>query len=361
MKPMLLDSIDDYPKSGLGRITTATNQDVHEVLNGDYTFSFEMLVTDKLFSKLKEEMIVATSVSVKDTDFFYIKNISTKNPGTVNVRCNHVTMLSNENYVRGKLTIDGKSVKAVLNEMVNKLDLPGQRFTYSTDIDKTIGKTDIVYINNNPGQILIGENNSLVSVLDGRLVRKGMNLKLTNKTTGRYIDLRHGKNISGVQIDSSIDSLVTSIVPYFTMKSKDVTEVVDNTPTNTSGWTIKSISGGIVKVTGSYAVLYTDENQMIGNRGLGHNTDWKTNEVRTKSGITQYKVATNMWVQDNISFTQGIIGEVISKPVRPVKPPSVVPENQLQYGPEVYSPRYDSKYPHRKYVDYSSRVDIYPI
>jgi len=52
VKPLLLNNIADYPNSGLGRITTATNQVVHEVLNGDYTFTFEMLVTDKLFSLL---------------------------------------------------------------------------------------------------------------------------------------------------------------------------------------------------------------------------------------------------------------------------------------------------------------------
>lgn len=363
MKPMLLNSIDDYPKSGLGRITTATNQDVHEVLNGDYTFSFEMLVTDKLFSKLKEEMIVATSVSVKDTDFFYIKTINTKNPGTVTVTCNHVTMLTNENYVRGKLSIDGKTVKSVISELVSRLDLPGQNFSYLTDIDQTIGKTDIVYTNSNPGQILIGDTNSLVSVLDARLVRKGMTLKLTSKNTGHYIDLRRGKNIAGVSINRNIDNLTTSIVPYFNMKSKEVdTSTNDNTPTNNGGWTIKRVDDGIVEVTVDYASIYTDDNTMINNQKLGKGSRWKTDEVRSQSGVTQYHVGTNQWLLGTeINLTQGSIGEVISKPLGSVKPSDTVPAEQLQYGPEVYSPYY-SKYrlPHRKYVDYSSRVENIP-
>ncbi|WDT64707.1 hypothetical protein NV391_06825 [Companilactobacillus crustorum] len=310
MKPVLLNDIEDYPNSGLGRITTATNQDVHEVLNSDYTYTFDMLVTDSLFKKVKEEMIVATSVSVKDTDFFYIKKISTKNPGTVTVTCNHVTMLTNENYVRGKLSIDGKSAKAVLNEMVNRLDLPGQKFSYSTDIDKTIGKTDIVYTNYNPGQILVGENNSLVSVLDARLVRKGMSLKLTSKNTGRYIDLRHGKNIAGVQIDSNIDNLVTSIIPYYTVKAVEVKD--DKKVTNTDGWTFRKVNqGGTVTIGDNNAIVYDDKNVADASRGLAAKTDWTTDIQRTKGDVVQYRVATNMWVDSKAVTFNGELGDVI--------------------------------------------------
>lgn len=363
MKPMLLNSVEDYPKSGLGTITTATNQNVHEVLNGDYTFTFDMLITDRLYTKVIEEMIIATSVSTKDTDFFYVKNIDTKNPGTVTVTCNHVTMLTNENYVRGKLSIDGKTVKSVMGELVSRLDLPGQNFSYTTDIDQTIGKTDIVYTNSNPGQILIGDTNSLVSVLDARLVRKGMTLKLTSKNTGHYIDLRRGKNIAGVSINRNIDNLTTSIVPYFNMKSKEVnTSGDDNTPTNNGGWTIKRVDDGIAEVTVAYASIYTDSNTMITNQKLGRGSRWKTDEVRSQSGVTQYHVGTNQWLLGSeINLTQGSIGEVISKPSGSVKPSDTVPAEQLQYGPEVYSPYYSKyKLPHRKYVDYSSRVENIP-
>ena len=363
MKPVLLNKIEDFQSSGLGRITTATNQDVHEVINGDYTYTFDMLVTDKLFKKVKEEMIVSTSVSVNDTDFFYIKNIDVKNPGKVTVTCNHVTMLTNENYVRGKISIDGRTVSAVINEMVSRLDLPGQNFSYSTDINQTIGKTGIVYTNSNPGQILVGDNNSLVNVLDARLVRKGTSLKLTNKNTGKYIDLRRGKNIAGVSINRNIDNLTTSIVPYFNMKSKEVdTSNDDNTPTNNSGWTIKRIESGVVTVTASLADIYTDANTKVTNQRLANGTRWKTDEVRSQSGVSQYHVGTNMWLlASQINLTEGTIGETISKPVSPVKPSDTVPAEHLQYGPEVYSPYYSQyKLPHRKYVDYSSRVENIP-
>jgi len=330
-------------------------------LNGDYTFTFEMLVTDKLFSKLKEEMIISTSVSINDTDFFYIKNIDVKNPGTVTVTCNHVTMLTNENYVKGKLSIDGKTVQSVISEMVSRLDLPGQKFSYSTDIDKTVGKTDIVYTNSNPGQILIGDTNSLVSVLDARLVRKGMSLKLTNKNTGKYIDLRHGKNIAGVSINRNIDNLTTSIVPYFNMKSVEVADTPTDTAGNTSGWTITNINDGVVTITASMANIYTDGNTMITNQGLGNGTRWKTDQARVMNGVTQYHVGTNMWLLSSQVSFNGTMGEVISKPVSPTKPGDTVPAEQLQYGPEVYSPYHNSyKLPHRKYVDYSSRVENIP-
>jgi len=307
IKPLLLNRIDDYPLSGLGRITTATNQDVHVLINGDYTYTFDMIVTDKLFSKVKEEMIVSTSVSPTSTDFFYVKNIGVKNPGTVTVTCNHITMQTNENFVRGKFTIDGKSVKDIISEMSSRLDIK-QNFSYSTDIDKTIGTTEITYTNENPGQILVGDTNSLVSVLDARLVRKGMTLKLTNKSTGRYIDLRRGKNIAGVSINRSIDNLVTSIVPYYTLKP---VETVDNSTdsTNANNWTIKNVTGNVT-VGSNDAQLYDDSNQLIDGRELKAGTVWIASKQRTKDGTTQYKVATGEWVNSSDVSFLGSVGDV---------------------------------------------------
>lgn len=311
MKPVLLNEIKDYPKSGLGRITTATNQQVHEMYNGDYTFSFDMLVTDKLFTKVKEEMIIATFVSKKDTDFFYIKGTDVKSPGVVTVSCSHVTMLTNENYVRGKLSIDGKSVKSILSEMSGMLDLPSQSFTYSTDLDKTVGKTDITYENANPGQIMIGDANSLTSVLDARLVRKGMNLKLTNKNTGIYMDLRKGKNISGVNISKNIDNLTTSIVPYYKFK-------VDHSDSaaNDWGYTIEKVSNGQAKV-GSFDIpIYADDGSKT-KGGLSAQTDWKVDRRRTKNNDIQYRVGLNEWVDSSDVTFFGTIGSVTSRPVSP--------------------------------------------
>lgn len=311
MKPVLLNNIKDYPKSGLGRITTATNQQVHEVYNGDYTFSFDMLVTDKLFKKVKEEMIIATFVSKQDTDFFYVKTTDVKSPGVVTVSCSHVTMLTNENYVRGKLSIDGKSVKAILSEMSGMLDLPGQSFTYSTSLNDTVNNTKVVYENNNPGQIIIGDANSLTNILDARLVRKGMNLELTSKNTGHYMDLRKGKNISGVNISKSIENLTTSIVPYYKFK----VDHSDNAGNNW-GYTIEEVSNGLAKV-GSFDIpVYDDEGKKT-DGGLTANSNWKVSKRRTKNNDIQYCVGINMWVDSSDVTFSGTVGKVTSRPPSP--------------------------------------------
>lgn len=340
MKPILLNSVDDYPKSGLGRITTASHQQVHEVYNGDYTFSFDVLVIDKLFKKIKTEMIIATFVSKHDTDFFYIKGTELKSPGIVTVNCNHLTMLTNENYVRGKLSIDGKKIKDILTEMSGMLDLPGQSFTYSTDLDQTVGKTDIVYENNNPGQIMIGESNSLTSVLDARLLRKGMNLKLTNKNTGNYMDLRKGKNIAGVSVSKNIDNLTTSIVPYYKYK-------VDNSDSAANDWdfTVEKIdTGGIVHIGSHDAQVYGDDGKEKSEQRLTKLTDWKTDRRRTKGDITQYRVGGDMWVDSKDAEFSGSVGGVTSKPVSPtysntwtVKKVSNGVATVLKSGADVYT------------------------
>jgi len=311
MKPVLLNNIKDYPKSGLGRITTATNQQVHEVYNGDYTFSFDMLVTDKLFKKIKTEMIIGTFVSNTDTDFFYVKTTDIKSPGIVTVNCSHVTMLTNENYVRGKLSVDGKSVKSILEEMSGMLDLPGQSFTYSTDLNRTIGKTDVTYENANPSQIIIGDTNSLTNILDARLVRKGMNLKLTSKNTGRYMDLRKGKNISGVNITKSIENLTTSIVPYYKFK----VDHSDNAGNNW-GYTIEAVSNGLAKVGSFNIPVYDDEGKKT-DGGLTAGSNWKVSKRRTKNNDVQYCVGVNMWVDSSDVTFSGTVGKVTSRPPSP--------------------------------------------
>lgn len=265
MKPILYR--DYKAKDVVGSISDAYNQSVHEVLNGEYTATFTITRNSKYFKLVKPEMFVRIAVNANDSDIFIITKTDTKNPGTMTVTCNQITMMTNDNYMRGDLTTDYKTASAIISEMRDKLDLPSQSFTYSTDISKNAGKTDVTYSNQNPGQIMVGANNSLASIFNGRIVRKGNNMKLTSYNTGNSIDLRRGKNISGVYIEKNIDKLTTSIVGWFTMKD-----------------------------------------------------------------------------------TEGTTGDETH-----------VTQNHKQYSPEVNSP-YKGKYnlPHRKYIDYSSRVENIP-
>lgn len=221
MKPILYR--DYKAKDVVGSISDAYNQSVHEVLNGEYTATFTITRNSKYFKLVKPEMFVRIAVNANDSDIFIITKTDTKNPGTMTVTCNQITMMTNDNYMRGDLTTDYKTASAIISEMRDKLDLPSQSFTYSTDIRKNAGKTGVTYSNQNPGQIMVGAKNSLASIFNGRIVRKGNNMKLTSYNTGNSIDLRRGKNISGVSIEKNIDKLTTSIVGWFTMKDTEGT------------------------------------------------------------------------------------------------------------------------------------------
>lgn len=221
MKPILYS---DYKASNVvGIISDAYAQSVHEVLNGEYTATFTVNRTSDYFKKIKPEMYVKIAVNKNDSDLFYITKTDTKNPGTMVVTCNQITMMTNENYMRGDLTTDNRTASSIISELRTKLDLPSQSFTYSTDLTKNAGKTDVTYSNMNPGQIMVGSENSLSAIFHGRVVRKGNNMNLTGFNTGNSIDLRRGKNISGVTIEKDISKLTTSIVGWFTMKDTEGT------------------------------------------------------------------------------------------------------------------------------------------
>ncbi|MQS52176.1 hypothetical protein [Companilactobacillus mishanensis] len=216
MKPQLFKDINTHMT--VGRISDAYGQSVHEVLNGEYTYTFSVNKESKFYNLIKPEMFVEVATTATDTDYFYVTKIQTKNPGVRTFTCNHYTMQINNNYVRGEVLTNGRNAKDIISDMVSKLDFPSQRFNYHTDINDNAGATDVSYLNQNPGTILVGDTNSLASIFNARLVRHDTTLTLTSLKTGNSIDLRKGKNISGVDITSDISKLTTSIVGWYTVK-----------------------------------------------------------------------------------------------------------------------------------------------
>ncbi|WP_099975300.1 hypothetical protein [Lactobacillus terrae] len=361
MKPTLYEDME----TSYGRISDATNCIVREVINGDYTFQFEITNHSKYFDIIQPEMLVYVPVSPVDSDWFYVKSTDVKSgSNTMTVVCNQYSMLSNNAYIRGTLEIDGKTVKQVISEINSKLDLPNREFKFSTDINERIGKTGITYTNSNPAQILMGDANSLVHVLDARVIRKGSEVILTDKTSDKYIDIRKGKNIASVDIQKNLDSLTTSIVPYFTMKDIDTTDPNGDGGGETPGtnWNVQEIKG-IITVTVDKSRAYSDDNQAELNREFANGSRWITDQLRTSGSSSQYRIGTNCWVNSSdVSYEQTTDTASYSMKSNDIQLFSDhVPEGHLQYGPEVYSPLHDSyKRPHRKYIDYSSRVNNIP-
>ncbi|WP_164966356.1 phage tail protein [Companilactobacillus metriopterae] len=367
MKPALFAKKEDYPSSGYGIIADATDCKVHEVLNGDYTFTFNLPRTSRFFELIKPEYMIYVPVNGTSKDWFYIKSTDVKSsPDTMTVTCNHESILANNGYMKGSLSIDRLSVQTALKRMTDLLDSTGKQFKYQTSMVRNIGDVHVTYTNMNPTEMIIGNSNSLVNILGGRIERNGRTINIAEKYTGRSIDLRKGKNISGISIQKNIESIVTSIVPYYTEKEINTTDPdKPTTPTNPpeTGWTVTSNEGVVTVTKSPGATCYSDANQPENNRLVGVGTPWYTDQKRTKSGSTQYRIGTNCWVSaGDVTFaaqSNVVSYSSDSTPTKVMRAVATTPkEEERVWGAEVYSPMYKKyKLPHRKVVDYSSRVD----
>lgn len=73
-----------------------------------------------------------------------------------------------------------------------------------------------------------------------------------------------------------------------------------------SQWTYTKQSGVVTTKDGSnYYTLVNNSNEAVGNRALGKNSAWLTDQYRTnKDGVKQYRVATGEWIDaNNVTFS----------------------------------------------------------
>lgn len=237
MKPILYKTDTDFSQTGLGVISDAILSDnsIVEKFNGEYTLTFDVPVSSKYYELIKPEMFIKINSSQQhDWDIFWIKSTDVKsNPNIMTVNCNHYSMLSNDAYARGELSIDGKTPGQILSEMQSMLDLPHHGFVFSSTVNTTIKDTGVIYTNSNPNAILVGESNSLCQIVDGRIERWYNQINLAPKQSSNIVNVRKGKNIAGLTINRSFEGKVTQMVPYFKMKdAKDTPDSVTHVPEN---------------------------------------------------------------------------------------------------------------------------------
>ncbi|WP_099973939.1 hypothetical protein [Lactobacillus terrae] len=72
-------------------------------------------------------------------------------------------------------------------------------------------------------------------------------------------------------------------------------------------WETKDVTGVVTTKENPFYTLTNDKNEFVKDRALTGKSAWKTNAVRTnKSGVTQYRVATNEWIDAaGITYVDG--------------------------------------------------------
>ena len=84
------------------------------------------------------------------------------------------------------------------------------------------------------------------------------------------------------------------------VKASDVSVKSTDNNTNTEADAVGAEKSDVNKVTTKnvdITPLYTRDGQTISNRGLGKNSAWATDLMKTINGAKMYRVATNEWVK----------------------------------------------------------------
>ncbi|TGD25147.1 hypothetical protein EGT49_01445 [Companilactobacillus suantsaicola] len=92
-------------------------------------------------------------------------------------------------------------------------------------------------------------------------------------------------------------SSLNNIIASYNLTQYDGTPETNGGSQSTTGVvTVNNRGGSYVRLL---ALQADGTYQLITNRGLANNTDWKTDQKKVVNGHTYYRVATNEWVQDS--------------------------------------------------------------
>ena len=233
----------NFNHNGIGLLKDTLSCEVSEARNGSFDLELVYPITGPHFKDLKNGNIVQAKPN--DTDLPH------------NFRINEIdkTLYDKEVVVYGvSITNDlgGNMVKSlyladvtpqvILNEMKNVLHYP-TTFNFVSNIT-TVGTVN--WELNNPLNLIVGEEGSLVDIFGGEVKRTNNTLFLYGRRgKDNVTTIRAGKNLDGFKMTESFQGKYTQILPYFKYEA----EIPSDIPGDTEGATIRqefTVFGSIV-------------------------------------------------------------------------------------------------------------------
>lgn len=215
MKPILYKSDEtNFNTLGLGILAETIVCEVTEERNGLLELYLEYPVAGLHYAEIEDLCLVkAKPNSVDDLHLFriYERQLDTVSQ----VLSVYATSISNDlggNLVQN-VSATGVSPQTALDMMKANL-LEETDFLFHSDINTT---NDVEWKFRNPLNCIAGEEGSLLDVFGGE-IKRGNSFVWLYARRGRdnVTTVRHGKNLTGLEVEYSTKGLVTKILPYFT-------------------------------------------------------------------------------------------------------------------------------------------------
>lgn len=213
----------DFFSLGLGPMQNVLEAYVHEERNSVFYLELKML-TDKT---IKENQIIRADAGhlLKDQRFV-IKKITDNHDGTSEIYAEHVSYLTQELTLKPETRIVSMNAISALTAWKNAIQ-EDNPFVVHSDIEtmaSTYWRIDKV---NNPRRALGGVDGSILDNWGGEYRFDNYQISLLKKrgTTAQTV-LAYGRNITGFEMVTDIESVYTSIYPYAIHREDEHEELI---------------------------------------------------------------------------------------------------------------------------------------
>ena len=163
---------------------------------------------------------------------------------------------------------------------------------------------------NDAGTNTVNANGSTDVIKKNKFVKAGTYYQAITLTAGTNLaqfitDYENDPTSNPIYVNGKVASEGADFNIDTTKKTITFVRTV-NVSSDASQWTYTKQSGIVTtKSTENYYTLVDNDNAIVGNRALGKNSSWLTDQYRTnQNGVKQYRVATGEWIDaDNVTFS----------------------------------------------------------
>lgn len=214
LQPILnLEYYRDYnfDSNGVGILKDAISCEVTEELNGQYDLVMEYPIQGALASEIEQgDIIKAPCGHIYGNDqLFKIKHIK-RNLNRMTITALHIFYSLDDNFLVD-VRPTNQTGDGALSWILNRT-----QFSHEFESFSDIGKlASAEYIRKNVVSALIGsDDNSFIKVWGGELLRDNYMVKiLTARGQDRGVQVRKGKNLTGIEWEIDMTNVVTKICP----------------------------------------------------------------------------------------------------------------------------------------------------
>lgn len=212
--PLLFEATaTTFTSLGIGSLADAISCYVTEERNGPYELEMKYPITGQHFADLAEERIIFVTPHERALDGqpFRIYKITRPMNGIATIYAEHVSYELDSIMVGPGLT--ASTLSAALS-LLSSSAVPSNSFTYWTDKSVTAAWT--VEEVKSVMACLKGEQGSILDVYGGELEFDGWTVKLhANRGSDRGLVISYGKNLTDLEKESDISSVITGMRPYW--------------------------------------------------------------------------------------------------------------------------------------------------